>query len=76
MATLLGYTAYFGAFEVNEQEGLILHHMEGNLFPDEIGTTRQRSFVFSGDCVTLATPPFKIAGEMRVRRMVWARVKE
>ena len=30
---VLGYDAYLGTFQVNEQEGTITHHVEGSLFP-------------------------------------------
>jgi len=74
-AAFSGYTAYFGVFEVNDQEGYVLHYLEGSLLPPEIGTERKRFYKFSGDrCVTLTTPPFEVGGEMRVRLIVWARV--
>ena len=73
-AMLTGYTAYFGTFEVNEEEGCVLHHMDGNLFPHEIGTTRKRFYRLIDDRLTLTTPPFQDCGESRTRRIVWERL--
>lgn len=73
-AAFTGYTAYFGKFEVDERERAVLHHMEGNLVPNEIGTTRKRFYEFSGDRLILSAP-VEAGGERRTRRIIWERVK-
>ena len=72
-AMLTGYTAYFGTFEVNVRDSFILHHMQGNLFSNEVGTTRKRFYDLSGKRLTLTTPAFETDGEKRRRRIVWER---
>src|SRR6059036_132399 len=48
-AAFENYTAYFGTFEINKDEGYVIHHIRGSLFPDEVGKTRKRFFQISGN---------------------------
>jgi mannose-6-phosphate isomerase-like protein (cupin superfamily) len=73
-AALAGYTAYFGSYEINEREGLVLHRMEGNLIPNEIGGSRKRFYEFSANRLIL-TAPVDVGGERRTRRIIWERVE-
>ena len=47
-----GYAAYFGTYDINEQEGSVVHHLEASLLP-WVGGDQKRLFVFSGDRLTL-----------------------
>ena len=51
---VLGYDAYFGTFTVNEAEGTITHHVEGSLFPEDLGKDFTRLFKVEGDTFTLS----------------------
>jgi hypothetical protein len=51
---VLGYDAYFGTFTVNEAEGTITHHVEGSLFPEDLGKDFKRSYKLEGDTFTLS----------------------
>lgn len=72
-SALEGYTAYFGRFEVRAAESVVVHHMEGSLFPNEVGGSRTRFFSVDGDRLTLTTPPFESGGEKRARVILWER---
>ena len=70
---VLGYDAYFGTFQVNEQEGTITHRVEGSLFPEDLGKDFQRRFRIDGDTLTLSftstTPErVEITRTLRFRR--------
>ena len=54
-----GYYAYFGTYEVNKKEGFVLHHVQGSLWPDEVGVTYRRTFKISGNRIMLTTPNLK-----------------
>ena len=57
------YIAYYGTFTVNEVDGTVTHHREGNLrplSPDVIDATR--SYLFSGNNLSLTRPPIMIEG--------------
>jgi hypothetical protein len=51
-----GYYAYFGTYEVNEKEGFVLHHVQGSLWPNEVGVTYKRMFKISRNRIMLTTP--------------------
>jgi len=69
------YFAYCGTYEVNEKEGFVIHHIQLSLFPNWIGTDQKRFFEFSGDRLTLSTPPFQANGTQQTLRLVWERLK-
>ena len=64
---LLGYIAYFGTYEVNEEEGAVTHHREGSLLPNQAGTAARRSYIVEEDTLTLMPS--------HDRRTRWKRVK-
>ena len=72
-ALLTSYTSYFGTFTVNEAEGFVTHHVEGNLNPGGVGADNKRFFEFSGNRLILKPPP----ADSGVRtRIVWERVPD
>jgi len=71
---VLGYDAYFGTFEVNESAGTITHHVEGSLFPEDLGEDFTRKFTLDGDRFTLEfTSPAAEGGITRT--LVFRRVR-
>jgi hypothetical protein len=78
-AAFTGYVAYFGPYEVNEAEGIVIHHLEGSIFPNEVGRDNIRYYEFSGDRLTLFVTN-KIDGKLTPKssaaaRLIWERVK-
>jgi len=51
---VLGYDAYFGTYVVNEAAGTITHHVQGSLFPEDLGKDFLRAFTIDGDLFTLS----------------------
>lgn len=51
---VLGYDAYFGRWSVDEPAGTITHHVEGSLFPEDLGEDWVRPFTLDGDTLTLS----------------------
>lgn len=70
-----GYYAYFGGYEVDEREGAVVHRVQASLWPREVGRDYKRRAEVSGDRLTLTTPPFQWAGELRANRLTWQRVR-
>jgi hypothetical protein len=71
------FIAYFGAFEVDEAQKVVLHRIEGSLYPDLNGTTHKRFYTLdaNGKRLTLQTAPFKDDdGSKWVGFVVWERV--
>ena len=63
----LGYAAYFGTYEVNENEGVVTHHRKGNIVPNLVGTAAKRFYIFEGDTLTLMAA--------RDSRLRWKRIE-
>src|SRR5215470_16946423 len=70
-----GYGAYCGTYEIHEAEGFVIHHVEGSLFPNNVGTEQKRFFEFSGDKLILKPPSRQVGGQQVSPRITWQRVK-
>lgn len=53
MDALLGYTAYFGTYEVNEHERTVTHHREGNINPGKVDSVVRRYEFLADDGIVL-----------------------
>jgi len=74
-AAYVSYMAYYGTFEINAEDGILLNHVEGALNPDWVGGDQIRYFEFSDDKITLRTPPIK-RGDIEITgTLAWERVK-
>lgn len=74
-----GYMAYFGTYEINEKDRVVIHHMEGNTNPNLTGTDYIRYYDFDGDVLTL-TATNLVDGKLTPKsphsiRITWRRVK-
>src|SRR5271154_1828355 len=67
-----GYYAYYGTWEVNEQNGTITHHLEGSLRPGDVGKDFVRAYKFTGDQLAL-TPLESLAASDSC--LTWERAK-
>jgi hypothetical protein len=67
------YLSYCGRYEV--VGGKVIHHIELSLFPNWSGVDQERFFEFSGDLLTLRTPPVMIEGVEQTAQLVWQRAK-
>jgi hypothetical protein len=74
-AAFTGYNAYFGTYEVDEKQGIVIHHVQGSLIPNWEGSDQRRRFILDGDRLILIPPEIQAAGEKRTRRLTWERVK-
>jgi hypothetical protein len=68
-----GYTGYFGTYEIDEQEGAVTHRVLGSHFPNWVGQDQKRFFEFSGNRLTLRTPPIPTSGTTVTLALVWER---
>ncbi|WP_455368216.1 lipocalin-like domain-containing protein [[Eubacterium] cellulosolvens] len=68
-----GFEAYFGTYEIDEEQKVVSHHIVGSLFPNWEGMTQTRFAEFSGNQLTLKTPPMPYGGETITGTLVWQR---
>lgn len=74
-----GYVAYFGRYRVNEADGVVIHHIEGSIFPNEIGNESVRFYELSGDRLILRVTS-QMDGKIAPKSsstayVIWERVK-
>jgi hypothetical protein len=71
-----GYLAYSGPFHVDEETRTVHHVTAVSLFPNWVGSDRQRFVGFDrGDAMTLSTVPFEFRGTSWNGSVVWRRAK-
>lgn len=52
-AAYTGYIAYFGTYEMNTENNVVVHHVEGALNPDWVGGRQVRRFRFEDNLLIL-----------------------
>ena len=76
-AAFEGYVAYYGTYTVDEAQGLMIHQVEGSLFPDWIGERQIRQYEFpdgpGGARLQLSTLPIKGARADLTVVLMWER---
>lgn len=48
-----GFVAYFGTYEVDAKQGIVVHRVEGSLMPSYTSTDQRRPFRVEGDVLTI-----------------------
>lgn len=70
-----GYVAYYGSYSVDEQNGLMVHQVEGSFFPNWIGEEQVRKFEFTEEGrLRLSTLPIKGSRADMVVSLLWERI--
>jgi hypothetical protein len=74
-ANYKGYLAYYGSYDFDRNGGFAVHRVEGSLFPNWEGQAMKRYCAFSGNRLTLTTPPTLWGGHGEiVGTLVWERI--
>ncbi len=69
-----GYLAYFGTYEVKD-DNVIIHHIDGSLFPNWTGLDHERYFELSKDRLILKTPLMRLNNKKQTGVLIWKRKK-
>lgn len=56
-SALNGLMAYCAAYEVNVEQGYVIHHVEVDRIPNQVGKSLKRFFTFSGNRLVLRVAP-------------------
>ena len=64
------YIAYAGTYSLPEP-GVVVHHVEIALHPDQVGMDKRRSYELDGATLTLRTQPVAAAGSMASSILRW-----
>ena len=73
-ANYQGVIAYYGHYEVDRENGFVIHHVEGSLFPNWEGQPQKRFYELSGNQLKLRTPPTSWGGGEVVGVLLWERI--
>ena len=67
------YQAYYGTYELHEEEGYVIHHVDGAIFPNWQGQPEKRFFNIVGDELHITSPPIPINGNEFVFKLSWTK---
>jgi len=70
-----GSISYFGTYDVDMENKVINHYVEGSIFPNMEGSNQKRYFELAKDKLTLQTPPFKADGIKVVGTLQWEKIE-
>lgn len=74
-AAYLAYYAYLGKYTLSASDSMVIHEVEGSLWPEEVGKSYKRFYSLDGPRLILTTTPYKRSGDERRNRFVWERVQ-
>ena len=69
-AALIGYTAYFGRYSVDERARTVTHHRQGSLNPGQVGGDAVRRYEFAAGDRLVLTPL-----ENPTTHLTWERIR-
>ena len=73
-AAAAGYLSYAGTFDVDEANGVVVHHIKTALVPNWVGIDFKRKVILDGDKLELrGLAPSLVGGEKRLVRVLWER---
>ena len=69
-----GYISYFGRYTYEEKMKMVLHHVEGSLFPNWENDTLKRFIKVNKNSIELTTEPTLYGGVEVVASVVWKKI--
>ena len=70
-----GIVAYCGTYEVDEKAGFVVHHVDLEKSPANIGISRKRWFTLEGNRLSLKIDVAELPTTQKESRLVWERVR-
>jgi hypothetical protein len=74
-AALDGYDAYFGIYQINEQNGTVAHTLIGSVVQSNAGVTVLRDLRVNDDQLIIQLATTNVDGKKIIRTLVWERMK-
>jgi hypothetical protein len=66
-------SSYYGSYESDSENGFVVHHVEGSLFPNLQEQPQKRFYDLSGNRLKLRSPPLLWGGSEAVAVLIWER---
>lgn len=73
-SAFLSSAAYYGQFEVDTENNIILHHTDISTLPNQSNTVQKRFYSFENDKLILTTPPTEFGGDVITGVLIWKRL--
>lgn len=74
-AAYAGVVAYCAAYEVDPKAGFVVHHVDLEKSPSNIGINRKRWFTLEGNRLSLRIDAAELPPTQKESRLVWEKVK-
>ncbi len=69
------YQAYWGRYQVDEREHVVIHTVTQALLPNWVGSEQRRHYKFQDGRLHLRTPPLTIGGKRVTGVLIWEKVR-
>ena len=69
-----GIVAYCGTYEVDSKAGFVVHHVDIEKSPSNVGITRKRWYTLEGSRLSLRVDAAELPANQKESRLVWERV--
>lgn len=77
MLAFSGCISYFGSWKFYDAAGIVMHHVEGSMFPNWEGRPLKRFWAIKDNLMELSTPPITWGGgDTAVGVIQWERIPE
>lgn len=63
------YVSYTGKYSI--VDGKVIHNIDASFFPNWTGIEQARFYEFSGNTLTLTTPPIRVGGVNCIVYLIW-----
>jgi len=73
-AAFESYQAYYGRYQVDESERVVIHTVTQSLLPNWVGTEQRRYYTLEGAKLILRTPPMMVGGQTISGTLTWVKV--
>jgi hypothetical protein len=73
-ANFRGFISYYGTFDFDPKNMVVLHHVKGSLFPNWENDSLKRNVRLEGNQLELTTEPTFYGSEDIVASVVWERI--
>jgi hypothetical protein len=69
-----GFFSYYGRYEVQAKDGVVIHRIEGSLLPNWSGVAQKRHYRLAGKQLMLWTPPVMVGDKECKTVLLWEKL--
>jgi len=73
-AAFESYQAYYGRYQIDAQEHVVIHTVTQALLPNWVGSEQRRHYTFKDGNLILRTPPMMVGGQKISGTLRWVKI--